>query len=70
MRVGDLVQYAETGVEENAGLIVNTHFGMPGERFQVSVLWDDGEIWVHDAEEFKVISSKMGCKRSKSEVEY
>ena len=64
------MQYAETGVEENAGLIVNTHFGAPGERFQVSVLWDDGEIWIHDAEEFMVISGKMGYKRSKYGVEY
>jgi len=70
MKVGDMVQYAETGVEENAGLIVDTHFGAPGERFQVSVLWDDGEIWIHDAEEFIVISGKMSCKRAKCEVEY
>ena len=70
MRVGDLVQYAELRVAENAGLIVDTHFGAPGERFQVSVLWDDGEIWVHDAEEFMVISGKTGYKRSNYKVEY
>lgn len=70
MRVGDLVQYAELRDAENTGLIINTHFGAPGERFTVSVLWDNGEIWEHDASEFLVISDKMGYKRSKYEVEY
>ena len=63
MKVGDLVQYVEEGVEEDTGVIVAIHRQrkrpdpVTGSEIVslVDVLWDNG-IWTAIANEFKVIS--------------
>jgi|ETNvirnome_2_300_1030623.scaffolds.fasta_scaffold00021_14 hypothetical protein len=58
MKVGDLVQYEHPNSTSNVGLIIDTHRNEYGGYFTVSVLWEDGDIWVHEADEFKVVSDK------------
>ena len=56
MKVGDLVWFEpKSRVFDNTGVIIN----MPEDGTDaVVVLWDDGEICSHDAEEFEVIDER------------
>ena len=58
MRVGDLIQYSNPNVERNTGIAIRIYepaVGWPN-REMVDILWDDGDIIVHDTDEFEVIS--------------
>ena len=56
MKVGDLVQYVQEGVEEDIGMIVGIRPTSGREIVPVvDVLWDNG-IWTDSADVFKVIS--------------
>mgnify|MGYP000713475667 CR=1 FL=1 len=54
MKVGDLVKYADPGVEQNIGMALRIYIAGPREL--VEILWDDGDIVTHHLEGFKVIS--------------
>ena len=54
MKVGDLVRYSEKSVEMNIGMVVGTD----REYGTCEILWDDGEVWTHDADEFGVINGE------------
>ena len=55
MKIGDLVRYSTAGMKD-----VSTDIGMVLDLCEltatVSVMWDDGAIWVHDHAEFTVIT--------------
>jgi hypothetical protein len=57
MKVGDLVQYAAEGVEEDVGVIVEIHRTSGREMVPlVDILWDNG-IWTDSADVFKVVTA-------------
>ena len=51
MKVGDLVQYSAEDVETNIGMVL-----LESAEGWAWVMWDDGAIFVHNKEEFKVIN--------------
>lgn len=58
MKVGDLVQYSALNVERNVGIAIHIYEhseGWPNEVL-VDILWDDGDIVIHDASDFEVVS--------------
>ena len=55
MKVGDLVQYAQEGVEEDIGMVVVIYPTSGRETVPlVDILWDNG-VWTDSANIFKVI---------------
>ena len=59
MKTGDLVRYAQDEdyvIETNTALVVEVYPAPRGERPMVRVLWDDGEMWTHDIDEFEVVA--------------
>jgi hypothetical protein len=53
MKVGDLVRYTEPkGVEMNIGVVVDVCV----DAETVEVLWDDGEVWIHDTDGMEIIN--------------
>jgi len=57
MKVGDLVKYSDTGVEQNTGMALRIYNS--GTRELVEILWDDGDIVTHHSEGFEVISESL-----------
>jgi len=53
VKVGDLVRYTEPkGVEMNIGVVVDVCV----DTETVEVLWDDGEVWIHDTDGMEIIN--------------
>ena len=56
MKVGDLVRYTEPkGTETNIGVVVDICVDTVDTE-TVEVLWDDGEVWIHDTDGMEIIN--------------